>query len=135
MKDYTCENPVFSEKIRIVEVSDPGHADNVNPAPKQLLQNTLANRIEINGLWEMISSLMGSLCGYYYDTANRKITSLLPHKYENGILEFPEGAAHMEGGILVLDGINGMDVLQGVLGGMQPAEACRTAGNSKKEDE
>lgn len=44
MKTYTNSSPVFSRNISIVETSDPAHADNVNAAPKQLLQNTLANR-------------------------------------------------------------------------------------------
>ena len=44
MKEYTSSTPVFSESIRITDTKDPGHADNVNAAPKQLLQNTLCNR-------------------------------------------------------------------------------------------
>ena len=45
MKNYTIENePVFSESIRVTETSDPAHAENINVAPKQLLENTLANR-------------------------------------------------------------------------------------------
>ena len=41
MKDYTSENPQFSSSIEIVEVTDPAHADNVNAAPEQLLQNDM----------------------------------------------------------------------------------------------
>ena len=41
MKDYTNSEPVFSSSIKIVETSDPAHADNINEAPKQLLMNTL----------------------------------------------------------------------------------------------
>lgn len=41
MKEYTTTAPVFSDSIQIVEPTDPAHADNVNMAPKQLLQNTL----------------------------------------------------------------------------------------------
>ena len=44
MKDYTNTAPVFSESIRVTETSDPAHADNINAAPEQLLQNTLVNR-------------------------------------------------------------------------------------------
>ncbi len=44
MRDYTSDNPSFSKAIKILEVGDPGHADNVNVTTKQLLQNTLANR-------------------------------------------------------------------------------------------
>lgn len=48
MKDYTSNNPAFSEIIKILETSDPGHADIINPALKQLLQNTqvLKNELE-----------------------------------------------------------------------------------------
>lgn len=48
MKNYTVENdPVFSESIRVTETSDPAHAENINAAPKQLLENTLANKAAI----------------------------------------------------------------------------------------
>lgn len=41
MKDYTVETPVFSDSIKVTEISDTNHADNINAAPKQLLANTL----------------------------------------------------------------------------------------------
>lgn len=41
MKGYTSTEPVFSNSIQIVEATDPAHADNINEATKQLLQNTL----------------------------------------------------------------------------------------------
>lgn len=45
MKNYTVEtDPVFSESIRVTETSDPAHAENINAAPKQLLENTLYNK-------------------------------------------------------------------------------------------
>lgn len=50
MKEYTKTNPVYSPKIQIVETTDPAHADNVNAAPKQLLENTMANRQSIERL-------------------------------------------------------------------------------------
>lgn len=39
MRDYSNDNPQFSSSIQIVEVTDPAHADNVNAAPEQLVQN------------------------------------------------------------------------------------------------
>ncbi len=43
MKNYTAgSDPVFSEKIKIVEITDPVHADNANAASKQLIENDLA---------------------------------------------------------------------------------------------
>ncbi len=52
MTIYTVnkKNPVFSNQIQITEKTDPGHADNINPAPKQLLENTVANRNAIENL-------------------------------------------------------------------------------------
>lgn len=50
MREYTSTNPVFNESIRIIEITDPAHADNVNMAPEQLLQNTLCNRNNIDEL-------------------------------------------------------------------------------------
>ena len=46
MKEYTSKKPVFSESILIAEETDPAHADNINAAPKQLLQNILAMKNE-----------------------------------------------------------------------------------------
>lgn len=53
MKDYTSKSPVFSEKIRILDTSDPGHADHVNEATEQLLQNTL-----------VLKDMFGGFCLY-----------------------------------------------------------------------
>ena len=41
MREYTNSEPVFSKSIQIVETTDPAHADNINMAPKALLENTL----------------------------------------------------------------------------------------------
>lgn len=48
LKDYTEQNPQFAETIRILESYDPGTAESVNIATKQLLQNDLflKNKIE-----------------------------------------------------------------------------------------
>ncbi len=58
MRPYTSNNPVFSEAIQITETTDPAHADNINAAPKQLLENTLANRKSIDSLEEKVGSTM-----------------------------------------------------------------------------
>lgn len=41
MRDYTSSAPVFSSAIKIVETTDPVHADNANAAAMQLIQNDL----------------------------------------------------------------------------------------------
>ncbi len=95
MKDYTNKNPVFSETIRVTETSDPAHADNINAAPEQLLQNTLANR-------EFILSLSGIICSYSYCADIETISCIIPHGYADETLEFPNGMAYMDGETLVL---------------------------------
>lgn len=46
LREYTTSSPAFSDKINIVETTDPAHADNINAATKQLLENTLKLREE-----------------------------------------------------------------------------------------
>lgn len=58
MKDYTNKTPVFSKSIRVTETSDPAHADNINAAPVQLLQNTLVNRDSIVSLAGIVEELL-----------------------------------------------------------------------------
>lgn len=57
MKKYISSNPEFSNEINIVEPTDPAHADNVNAAPKQLLENTLVNKGDIEELQEKTEGL------------------------------------------------------------------------------
>lgn len=56
MKEYTSNSQGFSDKIKILETSDPVHADNVNITTKQLLENDafLKNAINKN---EVIATL------------------------------------------------------------------------------
>ncbi|MCM1104887.1 MAG: hypothetical protein NC409_12375 [Clostridium sp.] len=67
MKDYTSSNPEFKAVIKIVEVSDPGHADNINAAIKQLLHNTMKNRADIA---DAVIIAKGRCTGYVFDTYN-----------------------------------------------------------------
>lgn len=50
MKSYTVETPKFSESITIPETTDTNHADNINSASKQLLQNDLVLQQEMDEL-------------------------------------------------------------------------------------
>ncbi len=50
MKSYTPDNPTFSNSIQEVETSDPAHADNINAAPEQLLQNDIVMKQTLDGL-------------------------------------------------------------------------------------
>lgn len=52
MKDYTVDDPKFSKKITITEITDTNHADNINKAPKQVFENTLfleKSKVSANG--------------------------------------------------------------------------------------
>lgn len=48
MKNYTTENPSFQMFISLPEETDPAHADIVSKAPKQLLENTLKLKKDID---------------------------------------------------------------------------------------
>lgn len=56
MRNYTNADPVFNDTIAITEATDPGHADIINAAPKQLLANTLVLKDEINTLRENVKN-------------------------------------------------------------------------------
>lgn len=91
MKDYTNSNPTFSKSLKIIEVSDVVHADIVNTALIQLMQNTLSNRNAINAIMK-----------YSYDSDSRQISQMLPLDYDNGKLTIPEGMGSVSGDTLVL---------------------------------
>ena len=48
MKEYTSNSQGFSDKIKIIETSDPVHADNVNITTKQLLENDVFLKNALN---------------------------------------------------------------------------------------
>ena len=49
MRDYTVSGtPAFVETIKITEPTDPAHADNVNFGPKQIFENTLYNKKQMD---------------------------------------------------------------------------------------
>ena len=61
MKSYTTTTPEFANSITIPEPTDTNHADNINSAPKQLLQNTLANKKSIEDIQENAEGMNESL--------------------------------------------------------------------------
>lgn len=92
MKEYKNTNPVFSPAIQIVEVTDPAHADNLNLAPTQLLQNTLSNREFIKKMLE-----------YSYDSGRGRVINLLSFSFDEGKLTIPDGMGSLEDECLVLE--------------------------------
>lgn len=92
MKEYKNTSPVFSPAIQIVETTDPAHADNINMAPIQLLQNTLSNR-----------AVIGRLLGYSYDSDRGRVVCMIPFDFDDGKLTVPDGMGHFEDECLVLE--------------------------------
>lgn len=92
MKDYTSAVPVFSLSIKVVETTDPAHADNINAASEQLLQNTLSNRALIKGLF-----------GFNYE-GNGLLNNILGCVKDEETLIIPVGMGMVENSILVLTG-------------------------------
>lgn len=52
MKQYTNNDPSFSESVEILETTDTNHADNFNVATKKLMDNTLALKKEVEAAKE-----------------------------------------------------------------------------------
>ncbi len=76
MKDYTVSNgSKFSEKIKIVEVTDPVHADNANAAAKQLIENDLALKNMLENKAEAEEG-MGLSHNDYTDTEKEKLAGI-----------------------------------------------------------
>lgn len=60
MRDYTTQNPEFAETIRVLEPYDPGTAESVNVATKQLLQNDLVLKKKAESDKQELSNLIQS---------------------------------------------------------------------------
>lgn len=77
MKDYTTDTPEFSDSIKILEPTDPGHADNVNVTTKQLLQNTLVNNKNLNEFSEVTDEDVENIIKEVSDDVPEKKTPLV----------------------------------------------------------
>ena len=80
MREYTSNDPVFSESISVTETSDPAHADNINRAPMQIFQNTLCNRKAI----EEVEKRAGSTPEYSED--ENEVYKIGVYRLHNGVL-------------------------------------------------
>lgn len=89
MKNYTTSTPEFSDTIKILEVGDPGHADNVNVTTMQLLANTLANRILLEALIQMVT-------GCNYDAQDEMVNIGLGGSVNEEILMIPPKIGNWE---------------------------------------
>lgn len=63
MEIYQPQNAVFSRSIPITETTDTNHANNINAAPKQLIENDIALDEKIDSYGYSIVD--GKLCVTY----------------------------------------------------------------------
>lgn len=63
MKAYKPSSATYKDNIPIVETTDTNHADNVNQAPKQLIENDIALKEQMDGYG--FSVVNGALCVTY----------------------------------------------------------------------
>jgi hypothetical protein len=71
MKDYRNDNPEFSDTIKIIEETDTNHADNVNAATRQLLQNTTSLKADESTMNAMFSEQIGEAMKTVAETDNQ----------------------------------------------------------------
>lgn len=89
MKDYTYSKPSFSDTIKIPEVTDTNHADNINAPTKQLLDNDIVLKTLFDALVDKLKQVAYS--GSYNDLED-KPTNFSPssHKHtKSEITDFP----------------------------------------------
>lgn len=79
MKDYSSDNPVFSESIDILETTDTNHADNFNVATMKLYENTMVLKEANEQVAEQLEELeqtVGQFEGFSYN--NETETLVVP---------------------------------------------------------
>lgn len=66
MKSYKVNeaDAVFSESINITETTDTNHADNINAAPKEIFENTVALNREVKTIKKNMEEESGESIGY-----------------------------------------------------------------------
>ncbi|MCM1220436.1 MAG: hypothetical protein NC548_38720 [Lachnospiraceae bacterium] len=60
MKAYETSNPEWSDTMEILEVTDPGHADNFNVPIKKLFENTLVLKKDTEQSQESIKNALSA---------------------------------------------------------------------------
>lgn len=73
MKSYKPGSATYKDNIPIVETTDTNHADNVNQAPKQLIENDIALKEQMDGYG--FSVVDGTLCVNVHPVWRRKCSS------------------------------------------------------------
>ena len=63
MKAYKPSSATYKDSIPIVETTDTNHADNVNQAPKHLIETVIALKEQMDGYG--FSVVDGTLCVTY----------------------------------------------------------------------
>lgn len=91
MKDYTTDNPEFSDKVSIVETNDPAHADVINTPIKQIFGNTVANKKAVRETRDNVNRQLSDFKSEISVKQEELSQALTKHKTEN---IFSETGAH-----------------------------------------
>ena len=83
MKSYKVNeaDAVFSESINITETTDTNHADNINAAPKEIFENTVALNREVKTIKKNMEEESGESIGYNNESSGlmaMRTTTTLP---------------------------------------------------------
>ena len=78
MKSYKVNeaDAVFSESINITETTDTNHADNINAAPKEIFENTVALNREVKTIKKNMEEESGESIGYNNESSGLNAENL-----------------------------------------------------------
>lgn len=78
MKSYKVNeaDAVFSESINITETTDTNHADNINAAPKEIFENTVALNREVKAIKKNMEEESGESIGYNNESSGLNAENL-----------------------------------------------------------
>ena len=91
MKDYTIDNPEFSDRVSVVETNDPAHADVINTPIKQIFGNTVANKKAVRETRDNVNRQLSDLKSEMSVKQEELNQALTKHEAEN---IFSETGAH-----------------------------------------
>lgn len=78
MKSYKVNeaDAVFSESINITETTDTNHADNINAAPKEIFENTVALNREVKTIKKNMEEESGESISYNNESSGLNAENL-----------------------------------------------------------
>jgi hypothetical protein len=102
VKNYKPETSEFADEIKIPETTDRAHADLLNLAPMQLLQNTIALEKKIRESNEELDKIVAELKKVAFTGSYKDLTDT-PEAQEKQVFYYAERAAPEDTSILWID--------------------------------